>query len=157
MPVAPAGTAALSATTAQRPDEGICPRPEFIPGAPGKEAAGMKVFQGKLYVAGGFSGRKLTPRAVPANHSRPVHSKITFHKRTNRNLARTFVCGKFNIPVCRRPGHYGIGSRNTASGNACRRFGVESCEVATYGTESANGTVICWETPPSAVTETVPR
>jgi sugar lactone lactonase YvrE len=30
---------------------------EFIPGAPGKEAAGMKVAGGKLYVAGGFSGR----------------------------------------------------------------------------------------------------
>jgi Cu-Zn family superoxide dismutase len=30
---------------------------EFIPGAPGQEAVGMKVFQGKLYVAGGFSGR----------------------------------------------------------------------------------------------------
>ena len=29
---------------------------EFITGAPGKEATGMKVFQGKLYVAGGFSG-----------------------------------------------------------------------------------------------------
>ena len=29
---------------------------EFIPGAPGKEAAGMKVSRGKLYVAGGFSG-----------------------------------------------------------------------------------------------------
>ena len=29
---------------------------EFIPGAPGKEATGMKVFRGKLYVAGGFSG-----------------------------------------------------------------------------------------------------
>ncbi len=29
---------------------------EFIPGAPGKEAVGMKVAQGKLYVAGGFSG-----------------------------------------------------------------------------------------------------
>jgi len=29
---------------------------EFIPGAPGKEAAGMKAFRGKLYVAGGFSG-----------------------------------------------------------------------------------------------------
>ena len=29
---------------------------EFIPGAPGKEAVGMKVARGKLYVAGGFSG-----------------------------------------------------------------------------------------------------
>ena len=29
---------------------------EFIPGAPGKEAVGMKVALGKLYVAGGFSG-----------------------------------------------------------------------------------------------------
>ena len=29
---------------------------EFIPGAPGKEATGMKVSRGKLYVAGGFSG-----------------------------------------------------------------------------------------------------
>jgi sugar lactone lactonase YvrE len=29
---------------------------EFIPGAPGKQAAGMKVFQGKLYVAGAFTG-----------------------------------------------------------------------------------------------------
>jgi sugar lactone lactonase YvrE len=29
---------------------------EFIPGAPGMEAAGMKVAGGKLYVAGGFSG-----------------------------------------------------------------------------------------------------
>jgi sugar lactone lactonase YvrE len=29
---------------------------EFIPGAPGKEAAGMKVAQGKLYVAGAFTG-----------------------------------------------------------------------------------------------------
>lgn len=28
----------------------------FIPGAPGNEAAGMKVFRGQLYVAGGFSG-----------------------------------------------------------------------------------------------------
>lgn len=28
---------------------------EFIPGAPGKEAAGLKVSHGKLYVAGGFS------------------------------------------------------------------------------------------------------
>jgi Cu-Zn family superoxide dismutase len=30
---------------------------EFIPGAPGREAAGMKVAGGRLYVAGGFSGR----------------------------------------------------------------------------------------------------
>src|SRR5262249_46125267 len=29
---------------------------EFIPGAPGKQAVGMKVAAGKLYVAGGFSG-----------------------------------------------------------------------------------------------------
>jgi sugar lactone lactonase YvrE len=29
---------------------------EFIPGAPGGEAAGMKVWRGKLFVAGGFSG-----------------------------------------------------------------------------------------------------
>ena len=29
---------------------------EYIPGAPGKEAVGMKVATGKLYVAGGFSG-----------------------------------------------------------------------------------------------------
>jgi Cu-Zn family superoxide dismutase len=29
---------------------------EYIPGAPGKEAVGMKVANGKLYVAGGFSG-----------------------------------------------------------------------------------------------------
>ena len=30
---------------------------EFIPGAPGKEAVGMKVARGKLYVARGFSAR----------------------------------------------------------------------------------------------------
>jgi Cu-Zn family superoxide dismutase len=30
---------------------------EFIAGAPGQEAVGIKVFDGKLYVAGGFSGR----------------------------------------------------------------------------------------------------
>jgi sugar lactone lactonase YvrE len=29
---------------------------EFISGGPGQQAAGMKVFHGKLYVAGGFSG-----------------------------------------------------------------------------------------------------
>ena len=32
---------------------------EFIPGAPGKEAAGLKVAHGKLYVAGGFHRRCL--------------------------------------------------------------------------------------------------
>ena len=30
---------------------------EFISGSPGQEAVGLKVFQGMLYVAGGFSGR----------------------------------------------------------------------------------------------------